>query len=338
MGDRMLVGRYWCYICSQMVNPTIEPEIKCPFCESGFVEEITSVTPYSNNNNGGNDSAGSTNNLLLWGPILLGLIGGLGSSQLRITGRAQINDGNDAMDDELGREFESLVTRGRRRTLGPGIRILQDIRTESEDAESEGSDRGGRMILFDPFNDEALIVQGSFGFNHGQSSNPRATISFSDYLMGPGWDLLLQYLADNDPNRHGNPPAKKEAVKAMPNVTVDDNLQCCVCLENIEIGSQAKEMPCKHKFHGGCITPWLDLHSSCPICRFRLPSDEEKLDENGTSQSSGRVGNRRRYWIPIPWPSEGLLTLSGSSQNAASSSASLEAMPGSSSAAQTEDN
>ncbi|KAE8677012.1 Vacuolar ATP synthase catalytic subunit-related / V-ATPase-related / vacuolar proton pump-related [Hibiscus syriacus] len=343
MGERVVVGRYWCYICSQMVNPTMEAAIKCPFCESGFLEEITSIRPHSHNN-GGNDS-GSISSVSIWAPILLGLIGGLGSSQLRLTSRAQTNDADDPTDDELGREFESLVRR-RRRGSGSGIRMLQDTRTESENIErGGGSDRAGgsRMILFDLFNDEALIVQGSFGFSNGQSSNPRSVVSFSHYLLGPGWDLLLQYLSENDLSRHGSPPAKKEAVEAMPNVTIDDNVQCCVCLEDIEMGSQAKEMPCKHKFHGECIIPWLELHSSCPVCRFLLPSDGEKVEGNSAgngSRSGGRAGNRRRYWIPIPWPSEGLVTLSGSSQTGSSSTstASLEAMPGNSSGAQTDDN
>ncbi|KAK8620314.1 hypothetical protein V6N13_066794 [Hibiscus sabdariffa] len=290
MEDRMVVGRFWCYMCSQMVNPTMEPEMKCPFCESGFLEETTSIRPHSHNNGG---------NVSLWAPILLGLIGGLGTSHLRLTGRAQANDANDPTDDELGTGFESLVRR--RRIRGSGIRILQDMPTESGNPENGGSDqgRGGRMILFDPFNGEALIVQGSIGLSNGQSSNPRPAISFGDYLVGPGWDLLLQYLSENDPNRHGSPPAKKEAVEAMPNVTIDDNVQCC------------------------------------------LPSDAEKIEGNGTGNSSrggDRAGNRRRYWIPIPLPSEGLITLSGSSQTGSSSTASLEAMPGSSSGAHTDDN
>ncbi|XP_022718958.1 E3 ubiquitin-protein ligase SIRP1-like [Durio zibethinus] len=351
MGDRM-VGTYWCYICSQMVNPTIEPEIKCPFCESGFVEEMTSIRHYSNTN--GSDS-GSVNTLSLWAPILLGLIGGLGSSRLRITGREQINDSNpqDAMDDELGREFESLLRR-RRRSSASALRMLQDMRTgaasESETSEN-GRDRSGRMILFDPFNDEALIVHGSLGFNQGQNSSHRAastSSSFGDYLMGPGWDLLLQYLAENDPNRYGTPPAQKEVVEAMPTVTVEDNVQCSVCLEDIESGSEAKEMPCKHKFHGGCITPWLELHSSCPVCRYQLPSDDSKIEANVTRNNEGRVGTNdaqsgsrvgagRRYWIPIPWPYDGLLTLPGS-QSDSTSAPSSEAMPGSASAAQTDDN
>ncbi|XP_022746858.1 E3 ubiquitin-protein ligase SIRP1-like [Durio zibethinus] len=348
MEDRM-AGRYWCHMCSQMVNPMLEPEIKCPFCESGFVEEMTSIRHNSNTN--GIDS-GSVNTLSLWAPILLGLIGGLGSSQFRIIGREQTSDSNsqDALDDELGREFESLLRRRRRTSASASaLRMLQDMRavaaSESENSEN-GRDRSGRMILFDPFNDEALIVQGSFGFNQGQNSSHRAASSFGDYLMGTGWDRLLQYLAENDPNRYGTPPAQKEAVEAMPTVTVEDSVQCSVCLEDIEIGSEAKEMPCKHKFHARCISPWLELHSSCPVCRYQLPSDDSKIEANVTrnsegrvgsndAQSSSRVGTGRRYWIPIPWPYDGLLTSPGP-QSDSISAPSSEAMPGSANAAQTD--
>ncbi|XVF42516.1 hypothetical protein PTKIN_Ptkin01aG0370200 [Pterospermum kingtungense] len=366
MGDRM-VSRYWCYLCSQVVNPMTEPEIKCPFCDSGFLEEMTSIRQYSTNANGTIDS-GSVNTLSLWAPILLGLMGGLGSSQLRITGRDQTNDttnSQDDMDDELGREFESLLRR-RRRNSSSALRMLQDMRnvatSEAENSENTRSDRNGRMILFDPFNDEALIVQGSFGFNPGQQNSSQrapaaaaaatatAATSFGDYLMGPGWDLLLQYLAENDANRYGTPPAQKEAVEAMPTVTVVDNVQCSVCLEDIEIGSEAKELSCKHKFHNGCITPWLELHSSCPVCRFQLPSDDSKIEANVNRNRDGRVGTSdsqggssraeggRRYWIPIPWPYEGLLTLPGSQNDSSTSDSSTSASPGSENAAQTDDN
>jgi Ring finger domain len=30
---------------------------------------------------------------------------------------------------------------------------------------------------------------------------------------------------------------------------------CVVCLDDIEISIEAKELPCKHHFHGGCILP-----------------------------------------------------------------------------------
>ncbi|KAK9101001.1 hypothetical protein Scep_024431 [Stephania cephalantha] len=37
-------GRYWCHMCSQTITPATATEfdenIKCPFCLTGFVEEM----------------------------------------------------------------------------------------------------------------------------------------------------------------------------------------------------------------------------------------------------------------------------------------------------------
>ncbi|KAK8621239.1 hypothetical protein V6N13_067680 [Hibiscus sabdariffa] len=45
-------------------------------------------------------------------------------------------------------------------------------------------------------------------------------------IMAPGCNLLLQYLSKNDPNQYTTPPAQKEAVEALPTVSIKDNLQC----------------------------------------------------------------------------------------------------------------
>ncbi|KAK8546457.1 hypothetical protein V6N12_027243 [Hibiscus sabdariffa] len=111
-------------------------------------------------------------------------------------------------------------------------------------------------------------------------------------IMAPGCNLLLQYLSKNDPNQYTTPPAQKEAVEALPTVSIKDNLQCSVCLKDIKMGTEAKEMPCKHKFHDGCILPWLELHSSCLVFQFQLPLYYKKIESNANrnGQSSGRVG------------------------------------------------
>ncbi|KAF0936147.1 hypothetical protein E2562_038871 [Oryza meyeriana var. granulata] len=139
-----------------------------------------------------------------------------------------------------------------------------------------------------------------------------------EYVLGAGLGLLLQHLAESDPSRNGTPPAKKEAVEALPTVKIEEVVSCSVCLDDLELGSQAKQMPCEHKFHSCCIVPWLELHSSCPVCRFELPSDETK-DLNEPS-NIGRVENSHeevradgpgnvsessnRPWAVVPWLNE----------------------------------
>uniref|UniRef100_M8BQP0 RING-type E3 ubiquitin transferase n=1 Tax=Aegilops tauschii TaxID=37682 RepID=M8BQP0_AEGTA len=182
----------------------------------------------------------SERNLSLWAPLLLGMMGG--SSR---RSRPQ-RDMMDSSSDEDSRQARIRSA-------------LRDTDDEDEDDDDDDSDR-----TFGPSD------------NQENSSNTSTGVSLGDYFLGPGLDMLLQRLADSDLNRSGTPPAKKESVAALPTVNIQEVLGCTVCLEEFEMGTEAKEMPCQHKFHSNCILPWLELHSSCPICRFQLPTEESK--------------------------------------------------------------
>jgi hypothetical protein len=43
---------------------------------------------------------------------------------------------------------------------------------------------------------------------------------------------------------------------------------CPVCLGAFRLGETVRLLPmCLHLYHVECIDPWLDAHSTCPICR-----------------------------------------------------------------------
>ena len=73
---------------------------------------------------------------------------------------------------------------------------------------------------------------------------------------------------------------------------------CPICLEPIADPSEALEMPCtrelsrdctrelsrdasapavSHAFHRPCLQQWLGARSTCPVCRFALPTEEDEL-------------------------------------------------------------
>ncbi|XP_057459647.1 E3 ubiquitin-protein ligase RING1-like [Actinidia eriantha] len=164
------------------------------------------------------------------------------------------------------------------------------------------------------------------------ASDLRLPSNLGDYFIGPGLEQLIQQLAENDPNRYGTPPASKSAVEALPNIKITDQLlasdssQCAVCKDSFELGEEAKQMPCKHIYHSDCILPWLELHNSCPVCRYELPTDDpdyenrarespisanlntglgsgggEALQENIQSPRAAE----RRLRITLPWPFRG---------------------------------
>lgn len=230
---------YWCHQCFRAVETITDSEtIKCTLCHSGFVEQIDTIRTVNHNHHHHGDSA-----LSLLAPVLLRM---MSNNPLRRRRFRQI---------ESNENNESNM-RQRRRRPATVLHILQNFRagivTESDNNNSE------RVIFVNPFNQTII---GSLG----------------DYLVGSRLEVLLQRLAENDPNRYGSPPARKEVVEEMPVVKIEtDLIQCSVCLEDFLVGNEVKQMPCKHKFHGDCIKPWLDLHSSCPVCRYRLPCSESK--------------------------------------------------------------
>ncbi|CAA6673398.1 unnamed protein product [Spirodela intermedia] len=78
--------------------------------------------------------------------------------------------------------------------------------------------------------------------------------------------------------RLGGAPAARSAVEALPDVEVAAAAPCAICKETLEAGDTAKEMPCGHAYHAGCLLPWLDLHNTCPTCRYELPTDDRDDD------------------------------------------------------------
>ncbi|GAB2280266.1 hypothetical protein Dimus_014908 [Dionaea muscipula] len=104
----------------------------------------------------------------------------------------------------------------------------------------------------------------------------------------------LDSLMDSIPflGKDAQPPASKASIAAMPSVEVGEEEgkeACAICLEEWEAGGVAKEMPCKHRFHGGCIEKWLQIHGSCPVCRYKMPVEEEE-DDDGKKSGVGVGG------------------------------------------------
>lgn len=161
--------------------------------------------------------------------------------------------------------------------------------------------------------------------------------NLGDYFIGPGLEQLIQQLAENDPNRYGTPPASKSAVDGLPTIKIDhkllesDSSQCAVCKDEFELGMEARQMPCKHIYHPDCILPWLELHNSCPVCRYELPTDDpdyENKAEGGDGQASGSGGAARSaFTVSLGDLAGGQMSGSGSGTSGVPQDASSETTP-----------
>ncbi|PWA62590.1 zinc finger, RING/FYVE/PHD-type [Artemisia annua] len=111
----------------------------------------------------------------------------------------------------------------------------------------------------------------------------------SEFLMESGFDRLLEQLSQidiNGLNRSEHLPANKADVESLPKISVNSfhvstDLACSICIEPLELGKIAREMPCKHIYHSDCLVKWLSLRNTCPVCRFELPT--EALNSNSTN-------------------------------------------------------
>ncbi|CAL9181351.1 unnamed protein product [Musa hybrid cultivar] len=118
-----------------------------------------------------------------------------------------------------------------------------------------------------------------------------------------GDPALLSELISPEPAAGGGgpPPASKASIEALRTVEPgeeDAGEECPVCLDGLGGGRGAasdegavppsvREMPCRHRFHGGCIEKWLGMHGSCPVCRYQMPAEE------GEPKTIGDAGRER---------------------------------------------
>ncbi|KAK2969017.1 hypothetical protein RJ640_007882 [Escallonia rubra] len=167
--------------------------------------------------------------------------------------------------------------------------------------------QGSRIILINPSTQEMVVIE-------GRSSS---------------FDSLLRDLLNGA--KDGQPPASRASIEAMPFVEVregEEDAECVVCLEDWEVGERVKEMPCKHKFHDKCIDKWLGIHGSCPVCRYKMPVDEEEdlSSKNGSeraSENGGGDGGRRSIWVSFSLNSD---RRSGSSDSTSATDHEIEGL------------
>lgn len=50
-------------------------------------------------------------------------------------------------------------------------------------------------------------------------------------------------------------------------LNADMDERCAICIEDFKAGDVATHLACNHRFHPGCVEPWLRTHNTCPLCR-----------------------------------------------------------------------
>lgn len=281
---------YWCYRCDRFVTPEAQHIIICPDCGSGFVEEIDDYSspvsprrsilrspppPFYLENNNSRHSHASPN----FGR----------NSNLGLLRRNRRNgSGNDHRSSS---SFNPVIVL-RSSTADGGVPVdVAAANGEDEVTIATGGpiQRRNYQLFYDD------------GAGIGLRPLP---LSISEFLMGTGFDRLLDQISTIEMNSIGSlgqPPASKSAVESMPVVKIVEThigteSHCAVCKEAFELDAEAREMPCKHIYHSDCILPWLSLRNSCPVCRFELPTDMNNNGRTSMGSDSGEEAVGLTIW------------------------------------------
>jgi len=286
---------FYCHQCNTRTRISIE-EFTCSTCGSGFIEEIAEA----------DDS--------------------------RDLGQGGSSDDPWAHDTETDGDQEmfgahSMIEQIFAQALGPGLQVGQVgsgngptvIRAtrRSVPGAAGGASRGpGGTSIFvgssggspgDQFlqslisNLTGMHGPGQFQFMMG--GPPGSNVMYGnpgDYAWGRGgFDAIVTQLL-NQMEGAGPPKMEKEDISSLPSIQVtrqhiDQKVQCSVCWDDFKLDETVIQLPCEHIFHKDCITPWLELHATCPVCRKPLNEAAEahsrQAETEANSERDSNVNN-----------------------------------------------
>jgi len=133
--------------------------------------------------------------------------------------------------------------------------------------------------------------------------------SYVQYMEQSG--SSTEYVQPREAKLEVTPPASIDTLKKLPilELRAEDlkdpvNRECCVCLDNHEIGEKAVRLPyCGHVFHQECIHDWLQRKCTCAVCRFEYPTDDVEFEQQREERmkcSSPRFSRHQLVRMPFP--------------------------------------
>jgi hypothetical protein len=154
------------------------------------------------------------------------------------------------------------------------------------------------------------VFEGPIG--EGNFANPSSNFfldnfasNFISNFINPNTRIVF---INNMQNQHqGNPPAAQTAIDKLKHFKMEKKYckkddkdpnkleypECSICLTEVNEGEDTILLPCGHMFHDACVTKWLKIHNTCPLCRFELPTDDANYERERNMRNQRREENIR---------------------------------------------
>ncbi|KAM8766804.1 E3 ubiquitin-protein ligase RNF115 isoform 1-T1 [Acanthopagrus schlegelii] len=257
--------RFFCHCCKCETNPKL-PDLVCPRCDSGFIEEVSEDSSLLQDSSTSSSSEESDSLFSeLWQLLFME------RSALLSHPPSSESDQDDGEQVSAGQSRPSPVL--------PGAAEAREPESPSQPGEERSPRSEQRPAV------EGMVQQflaGLFAGNGNHGAAPAALSSMlqlyanpGDYAWGQGGlDAVITELLGQLEST-GPPPAERDMISSLPRVCIseeqtDCRLECPVCREEYSLGESVRKLPCLHYFHSDCIVPWLELHDTCPVCRKSL--------------------------------------------------------------------
>lgn len=59
-----------------------------------------------------------------------------------------------------------------------------------------------------------------------------------------------------------------------PHAIAGEEVSCAVCMDNLQANDMVRQLSCKHTYHDKCVSQWLEINSTCPLCRANITASD----------------------------------------------------------------
>lgn len=138
-------------------------------------------------------------------------------------------------------------------------------------------------------------------FGAAPGSNP------GDYVIGQErLDALMTQLMEANENANMPPAADQDVLDALPKIifsnAVNEHKECPVCQDDFTEGLELLKLPCDHTFHPTCITSWLKINGTCPVCRYSLVQNASATSRDSPSASRQSAPSSSTFDVTLQQP------------------------------------